>query len=167
MCDRFCKAEYYTASERSCEILTGLIDASGISAFRLKIVASVSVQDKTQCNQDRSGIEDKSYTGTPDKVINTRQGCLATTYFVLTLPGSCDSKRNLSLVFISLFVSFNCHKLVSKIEIILQAMITQILKLFLDAMILVDCFDIRQRNKERKILHRFGVYHMHVYQPGN
>ena len=50
-----------------------------------------------------SGIEDKSYTGIPDKVINTRQGCLATTYFVLVLLGSCDSKRKSSLVFISLF----------------------------------------------------------------
>ena len=45
-------------------------------------------------------------------------------------------------------------------------MITQILKLFLDAMILVDCFDKRQRNKERKILYRFSVDHVHVYQPG-
>ena len=33
-------------------------------------------------------------------------------------------------------------------------------------MILVDCFDKRQRNKERKILYRFSVNHVHVYQPG-
>ena len=66
-----------------------------------------------------SGIEDKSYTGIPDKVINTRQGCLATTYFVLVLLVSCDSKRKSSLVFISLFGFLELPQARFQIEIIL------------------------------------------------